>query len=67
MIRPDLRLLVDDVLFPSTDAGVVGQVLGVLAVTVAVVWFVRRERALVTLVVGVSLVLLGFFGLRALH
>ncbi len=57
----------DDLLFPATDAGVVGQVLGVLAVTIAVVWFVRRERALVTLVVGVSLVLLGFFGLRGLH
>jgi len=58
---------VDDVLFPSTDAGVVGQVLGVLAVTVAVVWVVHRERALVTLVIGVSLVLLGLFGLRGLH
>jgi len=58
---------VDDVVFPATDAGVVGQVLGVLAVTIALVWLVRRERALVTLVVGVSLVLLGFFGLRGLH
>jgi len=67
MIRPDLGLLANEVLFPATDAGVVGQVLGVLAVTVAVVWFVRRERALVTLVIGVSLVLLGFFGIRGLH
>jgi len=58
---------VDDVVFPATDAGVVGQVLGVLAVTIALVWLVRRERALVTLVIGVSLVLLGFFGLRGLH
>ena len=66
-MRPDLPILVDDVLFPATDAGVVGQVLGVLAVTIAVVWLVRRERALVTLVIGVSLVLLGFFGLRGLH
>jgi len=65
--RLDLRPLVDDVVFPATDAGVVGQVLGVLAVTIALVWLVRRERALVTLVVGVSLVLLGFFGLRGLH
>lgn len=56
-----------DVLFPATDAGVIGQTLGVLAVTIAVVWLVRRERALVTLVIGVSLMLLGFFGLRALH
>ena len=67
MTRLDLRPLVDDVVFPATDAGVVGQVLGVLAVTIALVWLVRRERALVTLVVGVSLVLLGFFGLRGLH
>ena len=39
-----------DVLFPATDAGVIGQTLGVLAVTIAAVWLVRRERALVTLV-----------------
>lgn len=64
---PDLPFLVDDVLFPATDAGVVGQVLGVLAVTIALVWLVRRERSLVTLVIGVSLLLLGFFGLRGLH
>jgi len=65
--RPDLRLLVDDVLFPATDAGAVGQLLGVLAVTIAVLWLVRRERALVTLVIGISMVLLGFFGIRSLH
>ena len=53
-----------DVLFPATDAGVIGQTLGVLAVTIAVVLLVRRERALVTLVIGVSLVLIGFFGVR---
>ncbi len=62
-----LAFLVDDVLLPGTDAGTVGQVLGVLAVTIAVVWLVRRERALVTLVIGGSIVLLGFFGLRGLH
>ena len=56
-----------DVLFPATDAGVIGQILGVLAVTIAAVWLVRRERALVTLVIGVSLVLIGFFGVRGLH
>jgi len=56
-----------DVLFPATDAGVIVQTLGVLAVTIAVVRLVRRERALVTLVIGVSLMLLGFFGLRGLH
>ncbi|MGD9702892.1 MAG: hypothetical protein AB7L17_16325 [Ilumatobacteraceae bacterium] len=56
-----------DVLFPATDGGVVGQVLGVLAVTAAVAYLVRRERALVTLTLGVCLVLLGFFGVRALH
>lgn len=54
-------------LFPATDAGAIGQTLGVLAATIAAVWLVRRERALVTLVIGVSLVLIGFFGVRALH
>ncbi|MGD9796441.1 MAG: hypothetical protein AB7V43_23490 [Acidimicrobiia bacterium] len=57
----------DDVLFPATDAGAVSQILGVVAVTIIALWFVRRERALVTLVIGVSLVLLGFFGVRGLH
>jgi hypothetical protein len=56
-----------DVLFPATDAGVIGQTLGVLAATIAAVWLMRRERALVTFVIGVSLVLLGFFGMRGLH
>ena len=56
-----------DVLFPATDAGAIGQSVGVLAVTIAVVWLVRRERALVTLVIGASLVLVGFFGVRGLH
>ena len=41
----------------ATDAGAVGQLLGVLAVTIAVLWLVRRERALVTLVIGISMVL----------
>ncbi len=65
--RLSILRVMDDVLFPATDAGVVGQILGVLAVTVTLVWLVRRERALVTLTIGVSFVLLGFFGLRALH
>jgi len=58
---------VNDVLFPATDAGVLGQLLALLALAIGAGWLVRREPALVTLVVGVGVVLLGFFGLRALH
>jgi hypothetical protein len=60
-------LVVNDVLYPATDAGATGQILGVVAVTLALVWFGRGERALVTFTIGIALVLLGFFGLRAVH
>jgi len=58
---------VNDLLLPATDAGVFGQLLLVLALAVGAGWLVRRERALVTLVVGVATVLLGALGVRALH
>jgi hypothetical protein len=52
---------------PQTDAGVVVQVIITLAIVAGLVWFVRREKALVQLVVGVGMVVLAWYGLRALH
>ncbi|CAB4580513.1 MAG: hypothetical protein ACK5CE_16215 [Actinomycetes bacterium] len=59
--------LIDDLLHPATDAGVAAQVMGVVVVTTIVTTLVRRERSLVMLTVGASMVVLGWFGLRALH
>ncbi|MGD9798174.1 MAG: hypothetical protein AB7H92_13720 [Microbacteriaceae bacterium] len=56
-----------DLLLPETDAGVLVQAVGV-AVTVAAVAIAARRRAdLLWLVGGVTVFLLGLFGLRALH
>ena len=59
--------LIDDLLHPATDAGVAAQVMGVVVVTTIVTTLVLRERSLVMLTVGASMVVLGWFGLRALH
>lgn len=56
-----------DVLLPRTDAGVLAQVLIVVALTVLGVVVARRERAVVLLVVGVGVVVLGVMGVRGLH
>ena len=58
---------VGDLLLPATDAGVAAQVVGLVVVTALVLRLVRHERSLVTLTIGVSMVVLGLFGLRALH
>ena len=56
-----------DLWSPRTDGGVLTQVLVTIAVVVLLAWFVRRERALVLLVIGVGCVLLGWYGIRGLH
>lgn len=52
---------------PSTEAGVVVQVVITLAVAAAAIALVRREHSLVLLVVGLAAVALGWYGLRGLH
>lgn len=52
---------------PQTDGGVVAQVIITLAIVAGLVWAVRREKALVQLVLGVGMVVLAWYGLRALH
>lgn len=59
--------MIRDLLYPRTDAGVLAQVILVAVAAVFVVVLVRRERALVVFTIGVTLVVLGFFGFRALH
>lgn len=52
---------------PDTDAGVAVQAAITLAVALVVAWLVRRERALSLLVIGTTMVVMGWYGLRALH
>lgn len=60
-------IAIGDILLPRTDAAAGVQVLVVVALTALGVVAVRRERALVTLVIGVGMVVLGLMGMRALH
>lgn len=53
--------------FPMTDIGVVVQVVATILIGVLVGVAVRRERSLVLLVAGTTLVLLGWYGIRGLH
>ncbi len=52
---------------PQTDAGVVAQVIVTLVVFGLLVWLVRREKALVQLVVGLGIVVLAWYGFRTIH
>ena len=52
---------------PATNAGVLVQVVLTLVVVIISIVLVRSERSLVLLVVGVAMVLLGWYGIRGLH
>lgn len=59
--------MLKDLLLPSTDGGVLAQVVCVGLALGAVAFAVRRRRELLLFVTGVFLVTAGFFGLRTLH
>lgn len=52
---------------PTTDAAVVVQVLATIAIGLVLAFALRRERSLVLLVVGLTMVVLGWYGVRGLH
>ena len=56
-----------DVLLPHSEQTALIQVIVVLSVTVVGAVLVRRERALLQLVIGLGLFLLGLMSLRTLH
>ena len=56
-----------DVLLPHSDRTAFIQVLVVLALIAGATYLVRRERALVQLVLGIGAVLLGLMAMRTLH
>ena len=53
--------------FPETDAGVAIQVVVTLLIGVAIGIAVRKETSLVLLVIGLTMVTLGWYGIRGLH
>ncbi|MFP3883211.1 MAG: hypothetical protein ACLFRT_15285 [Actinomycetota bacterium] len=56
-----------DLVLPATDAGVAVQAAIVLVLGTGAVFATRRRREWMLVAVGLTLVTLGFFGLRALH
>ena len=52
---------------PRTDAGVLVQVIVTLLIIGGLTWAVRRERALVQLVLGIGMVVRAWSGIRGLH
>ncbi len=61
------RKPVNEFLLPATDAGVLAQIGGLVAVTAVVLWLLRRQREVQILVIGIAVVLLAVMGLRTLH
>lgn len=59
--------MLKDLLLPATDAGVLAQVIGLAVATAAGAFAVRRSPDMLWLVAGVATMVMGFFGLRALH
>ena len=53
--------------FPMTDGGVVVQVIVTILLGAVLGIVVRKEKSLVLLVIGVTLVVLGWYGIRGLH
>lgn len=56
-----------DILLPHSERTALIQVIIVVIATIAATYLVRRERALVQLVIGIGLVLLGLMAMRTLH
>jgi hypothetical protein len=53
--------------FPTTDTGVIIEFIVTIVIAVALGVLVRKEQSLVLLVVGITLVTLGWYGIRGLH
>lgn len=56
-----------DLILPATDAGVVVQTVIVLVLGAGAVIATRRRREWMLVAIGLTLLVFGFFGLRALH
>jgi hypothetical protein len=52
---------------PRTDLGALIQAIIAVAIIVSLTYVVRREKALVQLVIGIGMVVLAWFAFRTLH
>lgn len=52
---------------PRTDGGVLAQVIITILLVVGLAIVARKEPAIVQLIVGIGLVVLAWYGVRALH
>lgn len=59
--------MIDDLLFPATDAGVLAQVVALLVIAAVVLWLVRRTADLVWFIAGMAVLLAGLMALRTVH
>ncbi|MDX1511014.1 MAG: hypothetical protein R3249_06690 [Nitriliruptorales bacterium] len=57
----------DELLQPASDLGVLVQGIVMALVLGALLWLTRRHREWRLVVIGVGMVLIGLFGLRAAH
>lgn len=67
MRRAGCARVIEDLLLPSTDAGVYAQVALVAVGYLVALWFVRRNRELVVFVSGLAVFLAGLMALRTVH
>ena len=58
---------VRDILLPRSDRAALIQVLIVLAIIIVATYLARRERALMTLTIGLGMTILGLMAVRTLH
>lgn len=56
-----------DIMLPGSDRAALIQVLIVLAIIIVATYLARRERALMTLTIGLGMTILGLMALRTLH
>ena len=59
--------IIRDILLPHSDRVALIQVIVVLTITIVATYLVRRERALMTLTIGLGMTILGLMALRTLH
>lgn len=56
-----------ELLFPTTDSGVLVQLIVTTAAFIGVQWWLRRQSEWRVFATGIYVLGLAFFGLRALH
>lgn len=59
--------MIDDIVFPATDGGVLAQVIVLAVVAVVLLWLVRKVKDLVWFVAGLTVLVAGLMALRTVH